>query len=399
MKDKNKINSIAPLHYQYPFVSKDDIPENFNKLILIDYKSKEIEEYEVLFFHRLMKKNYGDPPEIEFEPTSIKKLEDGRVKGLGREWKYYIRTHSGGIIQIGTERMHTRLKVCHVLQDNQEEVSNLLIEEGKKFINDLLKEAQKLNRQLLNIQKEFEGDENVRAFFLDNVYLTNYRSAELMVDHAEENEQIISYEFCKHDAVSPLTPEQEAHIEKYRPALGMYYAASISYFFMALEGFINIIYYAFLKDEVRADFFTEQKLNERLDLNAKMLLMPSLCNGFKSKQKAGFFKDLTRLKNYRNFFFHSKITDSLKGVVFFESGFLYDCDLKKDCSGSFPSRKQNLDKGKALEFKKVVDSIIEDILDMMQDETSSLIKKIVLNNLEIPFWRDEHGAIFLKKPS
>ena len=121
-----------------------------------------------------------------------------------------------------------------------------------------------------------------------------------MVDHAEENEQIISHELCKHDPVSPLTSEQDAHIAKYRPALGMYYAASISYFFMALEGFINITYYAFIKDELRADFFTEQKLHERLDLNTKMLLMPSLCNGFKSKQKSGFLKDLTRLKNYRN---------------------------------------------------------------------------------------------------
>lgn len=60
MKDKNKVTSTTPLHYQYPFVSKDGIPANFNKLTLIDYKSKEIEEYEVLFFHRLMKKNYNE---------------------------------------------------------------------------------------------------------------------------------------------------------------------------------------------------------------------------------------------------------------------------------------------------------------------------------------------------
>ena len=48
--------------------------------------------------------------------------------------------------------------------------------------------------------------------------------------------------------------------------------------------------------------------------------MPSLCEGFKSKQKAGFLKDLTRLKKYRNFSFHSKIGDFLIGVGFLESG-------------------------------------------------------------------------------
>lgn len=65
MTNKNKFSSIAPLHYQYPLVSKGSIPADFNKLIPIDHKSEEIEKYEVLFFHRLMKKNYGEPSEIE----------------------------------------------------------------------------------------------------------------------------------------------------------------------------------------------------------------------------------------------------------------------------------------------------------------------------------------------
>jgi hypothetical protein len=291
MTKKNDIPSIAPLHYQYMLLSKDDLPGQY-KLIPINFKTKEIEEYEVLFFHRLMKKNYGDPSEIEWEEDSIQKLDDGRVMAIGREWKYYLRTHTGGIIQVGTEDVHTRLMIYHVLPDNLNEPSQKLINESEKFVNDLLREAQRLKGQILNIKKEFENNEKIKLSLLDNVFLTNYRSAELMLEFAEENEQNLKDEFLSYDAHYSLDPEQKAHIDKFMPALGMYYAASISYFFMSLEGFINIFYCVFLKDELRSEFFKEQKLNERLDINTKVLLMPSLCNGFKSKQKAAFLKDL-----------------------------------------------------------------------------------------------------------
>jgi len=230
MAYKNGMPSIAPLHYQYLLLPKGDIPERY-KLFPITFKIEEIEKFEVLFFHRLMKKNYGEPSEIELEPDSIKTLEDGRVMAIGREWKYYVRTHSGGIIRVGTEDFHTRLKIYHVVPENLAEPSKKLIEEGEKFINDLLREAQRLKGQILNIKKEFESDdEEIKLYLLDNVFLTNYRSAELMLEYAEDNEEELQYEFLRFDARFQLNPEQEAHINKFMPALGMYYAASISYF-------------------------------------------------------------------------------------------------------------------------------------------------------------------------
>ncbi|MDP2681640.1 MAG: hypothetical protein Q8P28_02370 [Deltaproteobacteria bacterium] len=397
MTDKNKISSIAPLNYQYPSVSKDSIPAGFNKLFPIDYKSEEIEEYEVLFFHRLMKKNYGNPSEIEFEKDSIKKTKDGRSISLGREWKYYIRTHSGGIIQVGTEDIHTRLKTCHVLPSSQKEPSSIIIQEGEKFINALLTEARRQKDQLLNIKKEFEsGDERTGLFLLDNVYLTNYQRAELMLDYAEDNEKDVNEEFLRYDPRYPMTPDKQAHHDKFMQAGGMYYDASIFYSFMALEGFVNIIYYAFLKDELRSDFITDQKLDERLDIVTKILLMPSLCDGFKSKQKAAFFKILKKLKNHRNFLFHSKITDSLRTVCFVESGFLYSCKFKKDSNPLFPERKQYpLLEINARAIKVIVEHIVKEILNMMQDEHRALVKSFVLNGMTIPFWRDKNGVIKL----
>jgi hypothetical protein len=344
-----------------------------------------------------MKKNYGAPSQIEPQPGSIKRLEDGTVTALGREWKYYIRTDSGGIIQVGTEDVHTLLKICHVLPSNQNEPSGRLTREGEKFIDDFLREAQRLKDQILNIQKEFENDRDmkVKVFLLHNVYLINYRSAELMLDYAEDNESTIIDESLRYDARDALTPEQNAHLDKFMSAVGMYFGAAISYYFMSLEGFINVLYYAFLKDELRFEFFDQQKLDERLDVNTKVLLMPSLCNGFKSKQTAGFLKDLTRLKNYRNFSFHSKTSYSLIRVGFLESGFLYTCGLKEDSRTLLPSLRIDLRSSNVLEFKKIVDSIIKDILDMMQEDSRSLVEKWILNDSQIPFWKDENGAVKL----
>lgn len=392
MVDKNKTISIAPLHYQYAAVPKESIPHKY-KLVLIDYKKDEIGLYEVLFFHRLMKKNYGPPSDIEIEQDSIKKSEDGRVWAMGREWKYYVRTDSGGIIQVGTENVHTRLKIYHILPHSQSAPGRLLIQEGKKFINALLREAQRLKGQILNIKTEIEkNDGSIQLSLLNNVYWLNYRSAELMLDHAENNEQDIWDEFLRYDRRGSLTPEEEKYCDKFAPALGMYYAASISYFFMALEGFINILYYAFLKDEIKSAFY-QQNLDERLDISTKILFITSLCDGFKTKQKARFMKDLVRLKKYRNFFFHSKITDALKTATFVESGFLYTCDLEKQVNELLPPHRHSLKEKDVLEVKKIVDSIVKDIIDMMQHATKSLVKRFVLTSLAIPLWRGKDGSI------
>lgn len=390
MTQKSDIPSIAPLHYQYVSVPKDSFPKKY-KLIPNRFKTEEISEYEVLFFHRLMKKNFGEPTEIDWDQTSIKKLDDGSIAALGRDWRYYLKTKTESIIQVGSEDSHTRLMIYHVLPHNSNSRREQLVSEGEKFVNALLMEANRLRGQILNIRKEFENKENIRLSFLNNVFLNNYRSAGLMLESSEKNEQFIKDEYLRYDPRDVLNPEQMAHLDKFAPALGMYYAASISYFFMSLEGFINILYYVFLKDEIRPEFFKEQKLDERLDIYTKVLLMPSLCNGFKSKQKSTLLKDLTRLKNYRNFFFHSKITDSLKKATFVESGFLYSCDVEKNTETPLPWKKISLSKKDVLEFKRIVDSIITDILKMMEGQHIKWINKYVMNALEVPLWYNSNG--------
>lgn len=124
--------------------------------------------------------------------------------------------------------------IYYVLPHNLNSRREQLVGEGEKFVNALLSEANRLKGQLLNIRKEFENKENIQLSFLNNVFLNNYRSAELMLESSEKNEQFIKDEYLRYDPRGVLNPEQMAHLDKFMPALGMYYAASISYFFMSL---------------------------------------------------------------------------------------------------------------------------------------------------------------------
>jgi hypothetical protein len=406
MSNKDKIPSIAPLHYKYPSLSAEDMPDKFI-LFPITFRNEEIEEFEVLFFHRLLKRNYGFPS--DWEPREIKreKIREGHyiIHALGKEWKYYIRTPSGGIIQIGTEKFHSLLKIFYVLPEDTSEPNEKQIKDGEKFVSDLLTEAVRLKGQILNPRKEFEEQEGLQLYLLENVFKRYYGSAELMLEDADEYENTILAEFRRYMPSvyhgedvgggvfrSIKDPEKDAYIDKHLVGLGMFYRSIVIHYFIALEGFVNLLYHAFLKKELK-----DQNLEQRLDIEMKLLFMPTLCNGFKTQlfdSKSEVFSDFKQLRNYRNEIFHSKITDSLKNVAFVQDGFLYQIDMEKGKKGSlFPSAANTLRNEDVLKVKGIVDKLIEEILNKMDDESSKLVKEFIMKAITLPFWRDDTGQI------
>lgn len=426
MTEKNKIPSIAPLHYKYPSIAKEDIPQ-VEEAILdekgvkfaptgkftlfpITFKIEEIEAFEVLFLHRLLKRNYGYPSDLEWEEIK-RETEEGenithiKTTGIGKEWKYYVRAPSGGTIRIGTERIHSVLKIFHVLPEGVSEPDEKQIREGEKFVSDLLIEARRLTgADLLNPQKEFEEGEGLQLYLLDNVFKRCYGSAELMLEDADEYEATNYAEFERYTQniydwgeVGRQTPEEEALSDKYLAGLGMFYRSIIIHYFLALEGFVNLLYHAFLKKEFKGKKLDGQTIEERLDIEMKVLLMPGLCNGFRNEMlspESEIFKSFRQLRKYRNETFHSKIVDSLKRLTFVQDGFLYTVPMEKEKKGSlFPPGWRALEKEDALKVKTIVDNLIEEILNNMDDESSELVRKFILTGLAVPFWKDDTGQI------
>jgi hypothetical protein len=183
-----------------------------------------------------------------------------------------------------------------------------------------------------------------------------------------------------------------AYICKYLAGLGMFYRSIIIHYFLAFEGFVNLLYHAFLKKELKG-----QNLEQRLDIEMKVLLMPGLCNGFRNEMHSPdseIFKHFKQLRNYRNEIFHSKIVDSLKHVCFVQDGFFYNVHMEKEKKESlFPPAGKALQKEDALKVKSLIDNLIKEILNNMDDESSKVVKKFILKELAVPFWKDDTGEI------
>jgi len=403
------------------------MPANYS-VSPIDYRNDEIEKYDVIFWHRLLKNVYGGPLHIECEihtasreekanvqtaffrktleknnwevvgidETIALEIEAGRIKPFPVNWKYLIGLPSGGIVELGTKDRTTIFHIAQVIVPETGAKNNS--EEAKKFIELLLEEANRLRGQLFNPTKEFEKQEGISLYLLFNVYLSNYLSGETMLGIAESQEADLREEFVRYDArTSELYDEEKRkHIDQHMLTCGMFYSSSIAYFLMALEGFVNLLFHAFLRKRFGdKDFRTDQ----RLDLEQKLRFMPVLCTGFNkdSELSPAVLSDFKMLKNYRNSLFHSKVEDSLKSLCFVEDGFLYNYDMDEYKNRFLPSHKIKLTIKDVVEVKSMVDAIVNNILQSMNHDTRSATETYILKEPLIPIIVLETGELVVGK--
>ena len=405
------------IYKKYPPLGKNDVPNEYRKE-LIDYKRERIEEYDVIFWHRLLRAIYQEPFEIECElfmhkdptgkrpqPVIMRKSEDGtkwelfgitkqnalkieskETRPIPKSWKYFLRLPSGGIIEIGTKNRYSIPYVAHVVIGNQTGKESK--KQAEKFISLLLDEANRLRDQLFNPKPEFEKAKGIKTYGIFNVYLANYISGEFMLEMAADQEEDLRSEFIKYDLETDDLHDEEkrAHVYKFMLACGMYYLSAISYFIMALEGFINIVFHAFLKKEFRGKDGKDLNIEQRLDIELKLKLMPALCHGFAEDHVASdsdIYSKFLKLRKYRNSIFHSKIADSLENVSFLEDGFVYSCDLTKHKEKFLPTHKIMLSDSDVLKVQHIVDEIIGIQMNSMSKETRMLTERYILKEPHI----------------
>lgn len=412
---------------RYPALNKSEIPANYT-VSPIEYKKTAIEEYHVIFWHRLLRNLYDIPIEIECEiqdespqrrtdvqmvflrktqekdnwvaigidETTAIGIQAGKTKPFPINWKYLVRLPSGGIVELATRVKSTIFYVAQLMLP--ERCAKTDGREAETFINLLLEEANRLKDQLFNPTKEFERQEGIRLYLLFNVYLSNYLSAKTMLGTAETLETELGQEFLRYDArTSDLYDEKkEKHIGQHMLTCGMYYCSAISYFFMALEGFINLVFHAFLKKRFRDKEF---RADQRFDLEQKLRLMSVLCEGFNENRElpTSVLSGLKKLKNYRNSLFHSKVEDSLKSLCFVEGGFVYTYDMDEYKDHFLPAHKIKLNVSDANEVNKLVDDIVNYILESMNQATRNITETCFLKEPHIPITILETGELAVGK--
>jgi hypothetical protein len=166
----------------------------------------------------------------------------------------------------------------------------------------------------------------------------------------------------------------------------------MTYFFMALEGFINLAFHSFLKPRFRDKAL---RTDQRLDLEQKLKFMPFLCKGFNedSELPLTVLSGFTTLKNYRNSLFHSKVEDSLKSLCFVEDGLFYNYDMDAHKGRFLTSYKFKLTVKDVVEVKTTVDEIVNNIMGSMSQDTRIVTEAYILSQPHIPFTVLETGEL------
>ena len=421
LKDKTKYR----IANQYPILHGSDVPTPY-EIKPINTKKRDFEEYDVIFWHLLLRDIYHEPLEIECElliksqaigtaerailrrleekskwqilnvaEETVLKIQSGKITPLPINWKYFISLPSGGIVEIGTKDYHTVFYLAYIVRSEQQENDS---KEAEQFINLLLAEANRLKNQLFNPLKKFEKAEGLKLYHLLNVYLSNYVSATFMHNIALSQEENLRAEFLRYDAKTELhEQEKKEHFNQFMLACGMFFSSAITYFFMALEGFVNIVFHAFLKRDLRD---RDLNIEQRFDIEQKLRLMPALCSGFKEEYVGAtseIYSNFLKLKKYRNSIFHSRVEESLKSLVFIEDGFIYNVDLSKYKEQFLPSQKIRLADVDVIEVKRIIDEIIAMVLNSMTESTRALTEKYILNSSIIPFYVLDNGVLSLGK--
>jgi hypothetical protein len=410
---------------KYPSLEKEDISGN-RILSLLDHRRDDVEKYSVIFWHRLLKSIYQEPLEIECEfrngnhegkantETAIfrkarerskwavigkeeafaSKIEAGEIKPFPVNWKYLIRLSSGGIVEMGTRDKNTVFYIAQVMLLESSLKNDR--DEAEKFINLILEEANRVRGQLFNPLIEFRNEESLRLYLLFNVYLSNYFSARTMLGIAESQEADLGEEFLRFDArTSDLHNEgKRKHIDQHMLTCGMFYCSAITFFFMALEGFVNLVFHAFLKKTFRDKDFN---IDQRFDLEQKLRFMTSICEGFNQNSELSSidFTRFKKMKNYRNSSFHSKVEDSLQSLCFVEDGFVYTYDMDEHKDPLLPPHKIKLTAKDVIEVKGIVDEIVGSILKSMNHDARMRTETYILKEPHIPFVVSEAGDLVL----
>jgi hypothetical protein len=403
---------------RYPQIDETFIP-NIYDLIQIDYRSDDIKKYHGIFWHRLLKRIYQGPSEIECEfqqygdtvsfrktqetnkwavvgiDESLKaKIEAGEIVPSPVNWKYLIKLPSGGILELGTRDRNTAFYISKIVGSGKSEKEDN--EEVIKFVDLLLEEANRLGSNLFHPIKDFGRKEGLKLYLLFNVYLSNYLSGEAILDIAESQEAFLKTEALKYDArTSDYTDENKRkHIDRSLLTCGTYFCSAITYFFMALEGFINLVFHVFLKNNLRDNDFN---IEQRFDLEQKLRLMASLCNGFKedSGLSSTIFSKFKTLKKYRNSLFHSKVEESLKSLVFVEDGFVYTYNIDQHKDRFFSLLKPDISINDVIEVKKIVDEIVHNTLNLMDGDTKIQTREYILKDPAIRVIVTETGDLIL----
>jgi hypothetical protein len=274
----------------------------------------------------------------------------------------------------------TSIAIYH--KDSDKEKSQELAEN----INDLLVKLALHNKSKLKGQIK-ESKHKI----LENPFVTYYSTAESLLELAKfTHEMSMSNASAALDKIlSGDSTFSEEGIDLSDKSNDLYRSAFLM-FLSSFEGFLNLMYELYLKEELRTDRLSERISREQIDI--KLRLAPVYCNGFKTKTidyNDNRFKNFLRLVNLRNDYVHANLIKSLERYIINEDDHTFI--IENEETSEIPTNINELELKHVELAKKYIDEIVELVLESMEPKTKREFK-IVISETEIQVI-DEDGIL------
>ncbi len=345
--------------------------------------------------YRSLKQVYGHPDFITWEIIKEEVSDEGNINAVSRptEWGYLIQGKGGSCFEIFNMYRHPNPKIVLWLnaQERPKELPNAIKNSVMEFIKNFYNLIEVVDRDY-SIKKEKESvwkitnGKDIRI--LTNLYYQNFQAGK---DVLEISDRLLPELEQFHDELFSMG-EWDESLSVYRKTKILYFSAII-YFFMALEGFINLLYRLFLKPE-----FADQKFERsvwRSDLDLRILHLPVYCKGFTNADispDSKVYNEWLSIRTFRNDLIHANITNENESIVTVEDTFVFNYNplfhIKCRDKIKFHTHPFYITKEDVMAIMEKVEIIVSGIIEQMDDEIKPWVESwiqnaIISENIEI----------------
>ena len=356
--------------------------------------------YLVHVIYRCLKTIYGPPDILKYRvlKKDTSRKDSAHITGWPLEWGYLIKSEDGSLFEILKEERsyHPDFIVWLHLENKPEKPPESMVRNFFEFLSLFIQLVEIIDNDY-SFEKEMEKADRIlpngAPRWIINTYYQNYQAGKDLLELSEE--WVYEIDESLRDLRNQDKWIESSNLHRKGNIL---YVSSIIYFLMAMEGFINLLYYFLLKPQFRKKEEYERAIWKHHDLEMRILHLPVYCDGF---SKADFgpddasYKEWLELRTFRNNLLHANITKENEFTVTVEDYFLFQYNpLFHEKKGKRKKNKKIQTPQFYIRWKEVikvqesVQKFVSGIIEQM-DETEKDWVKSWIDRLEIQFQGDK----------
>jgi len=300
-----------------------------------------------------------------------------------QQWEWAFRYSDFYITIYDWKLLSTSIAVYHEGADKEK--SKTLAES----INALLtKEALQRKSKIKSVIKSA-----TRKIF-ENPFITYYSTAVSLLELASFIDDVIlqGASAARNNSEVDISSLMTGGFELWEKKNDLYRSAFLM-FLSSFEGFMNILYELYLKEELRTDRLYERINREQIDI--KLRIAPIYCDGFKTKvinHEDDRFKNYLRLINLRNDYVHANLVKRLERYIHEEDDYTFI--IENEDTSDIPTNISELELKHIHIAKECIDKIVELVIESMDTRTRKEFRNIIFQGeIEV---EDEHGILIPK---